>query len=89
MTLPLPQLDNRTFDQLMEEARKSIPRYAPAWTDHNVSDPGITFIELFAWLTEIQGYYLDRIRDDNYLKFLKLLGVWGWGLGVRGLGIGC
>ncbi len=75
MTLPLPQLDNRTFDQLMEEARKAIPRYAPEWTDHNTHDPGITFIELFAWLTEIQGYYLDRIRDDNYLKFLKLLGV--------------
>ncbi len=75
MTLPLPQLDNRTFDQLMEEARKLIPRYAPEWTDHNIHDPGITFIELFAWLTEIQRYYLDRVRDENYLKFLKLLGI--------------
>lgn len=75
MPLPLPQLDDRTFAQLMEDARKLLPRYAPDWTDYNTHDPGITFIELFAWLTEIQRYYLDRVRDENYLKFLKLLGI--------------
>ena len=75
MTLPLPQLDNQTFDELMASARKLIPRYAPEWTDYNIHDPGITFIELFAWLTELQRYYLDRVRDENYLKFLKLLGI--------------
>lgn len=75
MTLPLPQLDNQTFDELIADARKLIPRYAPEWTDYNIHDPGITFIELFAWLTELQRYYLDRVRDENYLKFLKLLGI--------------
>lgn len=75
MPLPLPQLDDKTFAQLMEDARKLLPRYAPDWTDYNTHDPGITFIELFAWLTEIQRYYLDRVRDENYLKFLKLLGI--------------
>ena len=75
MSLPLPQLDDKTFAQFMEDARKLIPRDAPNWTDYNTHDPGITFIELFAWLTEIQRYYLDQVRDENYLKFLKLLGV--------------
>jgi hypothetical protein len=56
MPLPVPNLDDRTFDRLVDEARRRIPVYAPEWTDHNVHDPGITFLELFAWLTEMQLY---------------------------------
>jgi predicted phage baseplate assembly protein len=75
MPIPLPNLDDKTFDQLAEEAKRRISVYTPQWTDHNVHDPAITFIELFAWLAEMQLYNLDRIGDRNYLKFLKLLGV--------------
>ena len=74
MPLPIPKLDDKTFKELFEEARALIPRYAREWTDHNLSDPGITFIDLFAWLAEMQIYYLDRVTDRNFLKFLKLLG---------------
>jgi hypothetical protein len=74
MALPLPNLDDKTFDVLIEEVTKLIPSRAAAWTDHNRHDPGITFIELFGWLAEMQQYYLNRIRDDSYLKFLQLLG---------------
>jgi Baseplate J-like protein len=74
MSLPKPQLDDKTFAQLMEDAIKLIPRYAPEWTDFNKHDPGITFLELFAQLTEQQRYYLDRVQDSSLLKFLKLLG---------------
>ncbi len=74
MALPVQNLDDKTFGELFEEARKLISRYAPEWTDHNLSDPGITLIDLFAWLAEMQLYYLNRVTDDNYLKFLKLLG---------------
>ncbi|HMJ24703.1 MAG TPA: putative baseplate assembly protein [Pyrinomonadaceae bacterium] len=75
MPLPQPKLDDKTFDVLVEESTKLIPRYAPEWTDHNRHDPGITLIELFAWLTEMQQFYLDAIGPESYLKFLKLLGV--------------
>jgi Baseplate J-like protein len=75
MTLPQPNLDDKTFTVLVEEATKLIPRQAPEWTDHNRHDPGITFIELFAWLAEMQQYYLDRIGDESYIKYLKLLGT--------------
>jgi len=74
MALPLQNLDDNTFQELFEEARKLIPRYAQGWTDHNLSDPGITLIDLFSWLAEMQLYYLNRIPDEHYLKFLKLLG---------------
>lgn len=75
MTLPKPNLDDKAFDQLLEEARTLIPRYAPEWTDHNLSDPGITFIDLFAWLTEATLYRINLITDRHRLKYLKLLGV--------------
>jgi hypothetical protein len=73
--LPLPNLDDRMFEQIVLEARKSIPRLLPPWTDENAHDPGITFVELFAWVTEMQQYYLNRVTHKNELKFLKLLGI--------------
>jgi hypothetical protein len=75
MTLPRTNLDDKSFAALVEEATKLIPHETRAWTDHNRHDPGITFIELFAWLAEMQQYYLDQIGPANYLKFLKLLGT--------------
>jgi len=73
--LPSADLDDKTFDELVKEALSRIPAYAPEWTDHNIHDPGITFIELFAWLTEMQIYRLNRITDDSRRKFLKLVGI--------------
>lgn len=73
--LPLPNLDDRTFKQIVEDSKRLIHQYFPEWTDENYHDPGITLTELLAWLTEMQGYYLDQITDRNRLKFLKLLGV--------------
>lgn len=73
MPMDVPKLDDITFAQLLDNALKRIPQYAQEWTDHNLHDPGITFIELFAWLTEMQIYYLDQITDKHKLKYLKLL----------------
>lgn len=75
MTLPQPNLDDKTFAALVAEATKLIPRHAPEWTDHNRHDPGITFVELFSWLAEMQQFYLNRVGDESRLKFLKLLGI--------------
>ena len=75
MALPVPNLDDRTFQDLVNEARRRIPIYCPEWTDHNLSDPGITLIELFSWMTELMLYRLNRVPDKNYVKFLELLGI--------------
>lgn len=75
MTLPQPNLDDKTFAALVAEATKLIPRHAPEWTDHNRHDPGITFVELFSWLAEMQQFYLNRVGAESHLKFLKLLGT--------------
>src|SRR5262249_44287037 len=75
MKVPLPNLDDRRWSDLIEEGRALIPVYAPDWTDHNVHDPGITLMELFAWIAEMDIYELDRITDLQKRKFLALVGV--------------
>lgn len=75
MALPAPKLDDRTFQDLSREARSMIPRYCPEWTDHNLSDPGITLIELFAWMVDIMLYRLNRVPEKNYIKFMELIGI--------------
>lgn len=73
--LPLPDLDDRLYDQMVREARKAIPKLFPQWTDENAHDPGMTLLELMAWMTEMQQYYLNRVTAKNELKFLRLLGM--------------
>ncbi|MCP4654021.1 MAG: putative baseplate assembly protein [bacterium] len=73
MPLEAPKLDTRTFEELVREARLRIPRYTPEWTDFNDSDPGITLVQLFAWLSEMMLFQMNRVPDRNYIKFLKLL----------------
>ncbi len=75
MRLPLPNLDDRRWSDLAEEGRNLVPRYATEWTDFNIHDPGIMLIELFAWVTEIDVYRVNRIPDSHRLKFLALLGI--------------
>ena len=73
--LPEIQLDDRGFQELVSEARTRIAQRCPEWTEHNVSDPGITLIELFAWMTEMTTYRLNRVPDKIYVRLLELLGV--------------
>ena len=75
MSLHAPNLDNRRFQDIVDEAKRLIPRYCPEWTDHNVSDPGIALVELFAWMTETLLYRANQIPEKNYIKFLELIGV--------------
>jgi len=75
MSLPSPNLDDRTFQEIVDEVKRQIGRRCPEWTDHNVSDPGVTLIELFAWMTEMALYRMNQVPEKNYIKFLEMLGI--------------
>ncbi|MGW4114426.1 putative baseplate assembly protein [Actinosynnema sp. NPDC004786] len=75
MAIPAPNLDDRRFQQFVDEAKRYVQQSCPEWTDHNVSDPGVTLIETFAQMTDQLVYRLNRVPEKNYLAFLDLLGV--------------
>ena len=75
MGLDIPDLDDRTFEEVFEEARRQIPVYSDEWSDHNAHDTGIALLELFAWISETYTYQINRITDDHREKYLQLLGV--------------
>ena len=74
MAINIPELDNIGYQELRKEAETRLPKDAPRWTDYNLSDPGITFLELFSWLGDIELYRLNRITPEHLRKFLALLG---------------
>lgn len=75
----LPQLDDHSYDSIVAEMRSRISRYTPewkpVWSDLNDSDPGITMLQVFAWLGEMLAYRMNQVPALVYLKFLELLGV--------------
>lgn len=75
MPLPTPILDDRSYQQLRDELVRRIPVYTPEWTDHNASDPGITLLELFAFLGENLLFRFNQIPESTKLTFLKLLRI--------------
>ena len=74
MPLDPPNLDDRTFQDIVDEAKRLIPRLRPEWTNHNVSDPGVALIELFAWMTEMMLFRLNQVPDRLYSHMLNLVG---------------
>ncbi len=70
-----PVIDPRGYQELLDEALARIQVTTPEWTNFNRSDPGVTLVELFAFLTEALLYRANQIPDRNREKFLSLLGV--------------
>lgn len=75
MPIRPPALDDRSFDDLVEELLARIPGHTPEWTNPRLGDPGRTIIELFAWLTDTLLYRANLIPERQRLAFLRLLGA--------------
>src|SRR4051794_9764336 len=75
MVLPVPNLDDRRFQDLVDDAKRLVQRRCPEWTYHNVSDPGVTLIETFAFMTDQLLFRLNQVPDRMYVKFLEMIGL--------------
>ncbi len=75
MPLEIPRIDDRNYQQILNETLSRIPVHNPEWTNFNDSDPGVTILQLFAFMTENLLYRANLIPERNRRKFLKLLGI--------------
>lgn len=75
MPIKMSNLDDRKFQDIVDQAKRLINQYCPEWTDHNVSDPGVALIELFAWMSELLLYRVNQVPDRMYIKFLETVGL--------------
>jgi hypothetical protein len=75
LTQALPVIDNRTFDDIVAEAKTRIPRYTAEWTDFNEGDPGVALVQVMAWMSELLIYRMNQVPDLAYIKFLELIGI--------------
>lgn len=73
MPIQLPNLHTITFEDIFEEMVTSIPKYTDKWTNHNYSDPGITILELLSWIVETTLYRINRLSEESYINFLRLV----------------
>ncbi|MGC6515861.1 MAG: baseplate J/gp47 family protein [Myxococcota bacterium] len=74
MPIVPPKLDDRRFNDIVREARALIPQYCPEWTHLGDSDPGMTIVQLFAWMTEMTLFRINRVPDKTYVHFLNFIG---------------
>ena len=69
------ELDDRSYSDLVEEGLALLPSIAPEWTNFNAADPGITFLELFAYFTEMLIFQTGQLTELDMQAFLLLLGA--------------
>lgn len=75
MVLDPLQLDTATWANMVDAARRRIAALSRSqWTLHAAVDPGVTLLELFAWLLEQRSYKLDQITPETAHQLLALLG---------------
>ncbi len=75
MPLSVPTIANGDYQQLLDEAIARIPVHNPEWTNFNDSDPGITLVQLFAFMSENLIYRSNLIPERNRRMFLRLLDI--------------
>ncbi|MEU1815042.1 hypothetical protein ABZ543_07575 [Streptomyces roseifaciens] len=73
--VPVPDLDDLRFQPLVDAAKRALPERVPEWTDHNVSDPGVTLIEACAERADQLSYRIDRMTDRQRSALLRLMGI--------------
>ena len=75
MPIRPPRLDDRSYEDLVEELLARVPAHTPDWRPAETGDPGRTLLELFAWLADTVLYRANLVPERQRLAFLQLLGL--------------
>ena len=67
MPLRVPSLDDRSYEDLVEELVARIPAHTPEWTNVRKGDPGDTINRCTAWLIDTMLYRANLIPERQRL----------------------
>lgn len=65
----------QTWKDTVGWLRQRIAAIDPEWSDHNLHDPGITILEMLAWMQQNQLYHGEQIGEEHRRKYAELLGL--------------
>lgn len=68
------QLDDSDYNLIYNRALEKLEKNAPWWTHKEAADPGVTLLEIFGLVADMQSRYMDMVQESHYRKYLKLLG---------------
>ena len=72
--LEVKMLQEQTFENWIQEARKQIPLYTKEWTNFNPSDPAETILENLSAFSILQQAYIDRMPEAVQEKIFLMAG---------------
>jgi len=75
MPITVPVIDDRRYQQWVDELLAKVPVCTPEWNNFGPGDPGVTLVQLFAHVTESLLYRANLVPERNRLRFLQLLGI--------------
>jgi hypothetical protein len=75
MPLPIPNLDDQRFDDLVADARTRLATHLPELTTITTGDPAHAFIDLFAHLTESILFRANLIPERQRRVVMNLLQI--------------
>ncbi len=67
-------LDGASWQELYQRACARMAQLVPGWSDAIPSDPAVALLELTSYLATVQNREIDRMREEHYTAYLKLLG---------------
>ena len=70
-------LDAAALTSIAADFRRTLGAYAPEWTDFNDADPGVTLLEIFAFLTENLLYRAGQIPERGRSAALRTMATLG------------
>lgn len=73
--LPIPIIDDRRFQDILDQVLRLVEQRCPEWTPWEPGDPGIAVLEAFAFMFDNLLYKLNQVPDAMYSHFLDMVGI--------------
>jgi len=66
----VPQVDytSRDYLSIRDDLLGLIPTFAPQWTNRDAADFGIVLLQMFAYMGDLQSYYIDRAGNEAFIS---------------------